>query len=185
MGMAEEEEAIPGRRLHPVSMKVKVLVSGAAYLGLLAGLLVASAPLAMEQLGPVDSHEPTAERFGIHLLSSGDLVISDGDIVSYNRTSYEMVLEETGVARIRELGRIPVNGTGFVVMVDGHAVYTGAFWTPISSIGYDGVVLMIEIPVQNALKFELGYPGRFSGISDPRDDARIADVFRSLGKLVQ
>jgi len=185
MAMIEEEqEAVVGRRFHPVSMKIKVLVSGATYLALLAGLLAASAPLAIERLGPPDSREPTGERFGIHLLSSGALVISDDDIVSYNQTSYEIVLGETGVARIRELGLIPVDGTGFAVMVDGHTIYIGAFWTPISSIGYNGVVLMIEIPVPNALKFELGYPGPSEG-PDPRDDPRIADVFRSLGKLLQ
>lgn len=185
MGMAEEEqEAVLGRRVRRVSMKTKVLVSGTAYLALLAGLLVASAPLAMEQLGPADSRGPEPERFGIRLLSTEALVISDEDILSYNKTSYEMILGETGVASIGELGLIPVNGTGFAVIVDGHTIYTGAFWTPISSIGYDGVILMIEIPVPNTLKFELGYPGPSEG-PDPRDNPRIADVFRSLGKLVQ
>lgn len=181
----EEQETKSGSRLPVVSMKMKVLVSGTAYLSLLAGLLAISAPLALDQIGSWHSGAPEVKRFRIHLLSSGDLIISDDDIVSYNQTSHEIVLEKTGVARIGELGLIPVNGTGFVVMVDGEAIYSGAFWTPVSSISHHGVVMMIEIPLQDTLMFELGYPGpSFYEGSDPRGDQRIINVFQALGKLI-
>ncbi len=186
MSIAEdEEEAKSGSRLPVAPMKIKVLVSGTTYLSLLAGMLIISAPLALNETESWHSWTPEAERFGIYLLSSGDLVISNDDIVCYNLTSHEIVLGKSGVARIKELGTIPVNGTGFVVMVDGEAVYTGAFWTPVSSISYHGVVIMIEIPLPDTLRLELGYPDpSFYEGSDPRGDTRIADVFRALSKLI-
>ncbi len=186
MDTDEEEQEIPrGRGFGPVSMKTKILVLGAAYLGLLVGLLVVSTPLAMDQIGPRHSQEAKEVGFGIYLVSSGELVISDDDIVSYNETSHQIVLEETGITRIKQLGMIPVNGTGFVVMAGEQPIYTGAFWTPISSIDYHGVVVVIEVPVRDTVTFELGYPGSFPDSTDPRDDPRIFNVFRSLGKLVQ
>lgn len=124
---------------------------------------------------------PSEGGFGIYLLGSGELVISDLEIVSYNRTSHEIELTEAGVAKIEGL-QVPVNGTGFVVKVEGQEIYRGAFWTPISSLPYNGVVIETVV-TDNSVKIEAGYPSsQFQG-DDPRDNPRVFDYLSRLGKL--
>jgi len=43
------------------------------------------------------------ESFGIYLAENGELVISDREIVSYNRTSHEIRLTDEGVRKIEVL----------------------------------------------------------------------------------
>ena len=124
---------------------------------------------------------PLEGGFGIYLLGSGELVISDREIVSYNKTSHEIELTEAGVAKIEGL-QVPVNGTGFVVKVEGEEIYRGAFWTPISSLPYNGVVIETVV-TDDSVKIEAGYPSsQFQG-EDPRDNPKIFDYLSRLGKL--
>ena len=125
--------------------------------------------------------KPAEKGFGIYLLESGELVISDMEIISYNRTSHEIRLTEAGVARIEAI-QVPVNGTGFVVKVEGKEIYRGAFWSPISSLPYRGVVIQTLV-TDNSVKIEPGYPSsQFQG-EDPRNDLKLFDYLSKVGKL--
>ena len=124
---------------------------------------------------------PSEEGFGIYLLESGELVISDTEILSYNKTSHEIKLTDVGVAKIEGL-QVPVNGVGFVMKVEGEEIYRGAFWSPISSFSYHGVVIETFV-TNNSVKIETGYPpSQFQG-EDPRDNPKIFDYLSRLGKL--
>jgi len=124
---------------------------------------------------------PSEEGFGIYLLESGELVISDMEIISYNKTSHEIELTDAGVAKIESI-EVPMNGTGFVVKVGGEEVYRGAFWSPISSFSYHGVVIETLV-TNNSVKIEAGYPpSQFQG-EDPRDNPKVFDYLRRVGKL--
>jgi hypothetical protein len=114
-------------------------------------------------------------------------VIAEDDIISYSPETHEMELTEGAYARVNSLFTLPVDvdGVPFVVVVGEEPIYSGAFYTPASSISYSGVVIMQPLG-ENArtLSFGLGYPGGgfFEG-TDPRSDSRIIDRLRIADKL--
>ncbi len=130
------------------------------------------------------SHQPQ-EGFGIYLLDSNELVISDEDIVSYNITSHEIKLTAGGAEKIRAL-KVPVTGSPFVIKINGKAIYNGSFWVSFSSLSYSGIVIDILKIQDNSIKIEKGYPSpEFFKGTDPRNSPEIYDYFRKLVKLVE
>ena len=115
---------------------------------------------------------------------TGSPVITIKDILSYDRNHHEITLTESAFDRLAQLD-IPVNGLGFAVCINREVIYSGAFWTPISSVSYDGPVIIIPLSDQGArtVKIELGYPSStfFQG-QDPRSDQRILDAL--AGRLI-
>ncbi len=114
-------------------------------------------------------------------------LISIDHIVSYDGTDHSIELTQEGYARIQELfpTAVWVSGTPFVVTVGDERIYTGAFWSPFSSLSFDGVVIMQELSEeQQQIQISLGYPGPdwFSG-EDPRSDRRILTALSAAGKL--
>ena len=114
-------------------------------------------------------------------------IISGDDIVSYEKTDHALVLTQTAYGRVQQLFPMSVGvyGLPFVVCVGKERIYTGAFWTPISSLSYDGVVIMQPFEAQGTtVQIVLGYPSPdfFKG-NDPRADARIMKVLEQAGKL--
>ena len=107
------------------------------------------------------------------------------DIVSYNPANCQLTLTPDALNRINAL-QVGVYGKPFVVCVDRIPVYWGAFWTPISSIPFDGFA--IEQPLNNqtnTVTIQLGYPSQslYTG-SDPRNNTAIIDSFSQTGKLI-
>jgi hypothetical protein len=123
-------------------------------------------------------------RFGIYLSETNKLVISDQDIVWYNKTSYEIKLTLEGVGKIKALP-VSVFGAPFVVRIDGIEVCNDSFVTPISSIPAPPSEIIIETLVQNdTIHIQMGYPpSQFAG-QDPRNNPKIFDYFQAIGKLV-
>ena len=124
------------------------------------------------------------ERFGIYLLKNNELVISDEEIVWYDKNSYEIKLTDEGIEKIRTL-KVGSYGEPFVVKIGNQEIYDGSFWTPISSVPCHGIVIETLVnTTDNTIKLEKGYPSSdfFEGI-DPRNDPRILDHFQKLGKL--
>ena len=145
------------------------------------------------------------DHFAIYLLSQdipaaelshtdiGQLVLEseplllDNDIVSYDKTSHSIELTRAAFNRIQEVFTLPVkvDGVPFVVCVGAERIYTGAFWTPLSSISYDGVVIMQPFdPEKTIIQIALGYPvpSVFTG-NDPRADLRITKALEQDRKL--
>lgn len=119
--------------------------------------------------------------FGIYMIESGELVISDLDIIYYNKTSHEIQLTDAGIEKLEGL-KVPLNGTGFMIKVEGREIYRGAFWSPISSLPYHGVVIETLVN-KNIIKIEAGYPSsQFQG-EDPRNNTKIFDYLEKVGKL--
>jgi hypothetical protein len=122
-----------------------------------------------------------------HLELENKPFLSINDIVTYAKATHEIELTTSGYDRLHSLS-IPTNGRAFAVCVNGELIYSGAFWTGISSQSFDGVVILIdpiyatkEYPV---IQIQLGYPGSgfFHG-DDPRSDPRILQVLEQAGKL--
>lgn len=148
--------------------------------------------LAAGNVTPADLLPDSATREGTALdlreipLQAEPLLTLD-DIVAYDAATHVFTLTTTATERLAGLP-IPVAGPAFVLMVDGDPIYAGAFWTPLSSLSYDGVVIMLMPdgqPAFGSYRIELGYPGPgfFQG-DDPRGDPRVLDALRQGGKLV-
>jgi hypothetical protein len=119
--------------------------------------------------------------FDIYLLESDELVISEHEIIYYNKTSHEIKLTDTGVEKIEAL-QVPMNGAGFVIKVKGKEIYQGAFWSPISSIPYNGFVIE-TIVTDNSIKIVMGYPSSHFQEEDLRNNIKIFNYLEKIGKL--
>ena len=120
-----------------------------------------------------------------HIDIADQPVIATDDIVSYNAATHEITLTTEAFDRISRL-EVPVRGKSFVVCVDRKPVYCGAFWTPISSMSFDGVTIWKPLGPQEAkvIKLELGYPSAsFYGGADPRNNVEVMESLRQAGKL--
>jgi hypothetical protein len=112
-------------------------------------------------------------------------VIAMNDIVSYNAKIHEIMLTTEAFDRISSL-EVPVRGRSFVVCVDRNPIYWGAFWTPISSMSFDGVTIMKPLGSQDSkiIKLEAGYPSSsFYRGEDPRNNAEVMGLLEQAGKL--
>jgi len=147
---------------------------------------------------------PSQDNFSVYLVAEdiphdvvvkGDLenlqlesqpLLTAEDILWYDAIAHEMELTEEAFERIAEL-KIPVaGGPHFVVCVGSERIYGGAFWTPLSSLSFDGVVIQMPPGADNhTVRIQLGYPEApdlFKG-QDLRADARIIQALRQGGKL--
>jgi hypothetical protein len=112
-------------------------------------------------------------------------IISLSDISQYNAATHEITLNANAFERISNL-EIPVTGKLFVVCVDKNPIYCGAFWTPISSISFNGVTIWKPLNLQDSkvIKLELGYPSPlFYDGDDPRNSPEIIKSLKQAGKL--
>jgi hypothetical protein len=113
-------------------------------------------------------------------------IISTKDIITYNAQTHELKLTSSAFERISQLD-VPVRGKSFMVCVDKKLIYWGAFWTPISSISFDGVTIWKPLISQElkVIALELGYPSSsFYGSEDPRNNPEVLNSLKQAGKLI-
>ena len=120
-----------------------------------------------------------------HVEIAEEPIISTEDTISYDAVTHTIDITHEAVERIRNL-EVPVNGKSFLVCVDKNPIYWGAFWTPISSISFNGVnIWKIYGEELNIIKLELGYPAEsfFEG-EDPRNNPEVMTSLKHAGKLI-
>jgi len=111
-------------------------------------------------------------------------LLTVADLLGYNRQTHEMELTPAAFARLRQI-QVPVSGLPFVVCVGSQRIYQGAVWTLLSSLSYDGIIILQPFYTASTLvRIEPGYPSAefFTG-KDPRADARIFQALAAAGKL--
>ena len=121
-----------------------------------------------------------------HVEIADQPIISMGDIIIYNAQTHELKLTDAAVERISQL-EVPVGGRSFLVCVDKGPIYWGAFWTPISSMSFDGVTIWKPLGSQEpkVITLELGYPSSsFYGGEDPRNNTEIIKSLEQAGRLI-
>ena len=114
-------------------------------------------------------------------------ILSSDDIITYSRKRHEIELTAEAYERVEQLFTLPVKvrGMPFVASVGSDRVYAGAFWTPASSVSFDGVVICQPFdPDNHVIRIGLGSstPEAFTG-QDPRFDQRILQSMEAAGKL--
>jgi hypothetical protein len=105
----------------------------------------------------------------------------------YDRATHEMELTPEALARVQQLFSTPIrtNGIPFVACAGREPIYVGAFWTPLSSQSYYGVVILQPFAAeQTTSQLSLGYLGAssFTG-QDLRSDARVMQALEAARKL--
>ncbi|MFC1871514.1 hypothetical protein ACFLYF_03845 [Chloroflexota bacterium] len=113
-------------------------------------------------------------------------IISIKDIITYNAQTHEIRLTDIAFERISQLD-VPVRGKSFMVCVDKAPIYWGAFWTPISSMSFDGVTIWKPLSSQEptVITIELGYPSSsYYTDEDPRNNVEIMKSLDQAGKLI-
>jgi hypothetical protein len=126
----------------------------------------------------------------MEMLSHGDIadepIISIQDVITYNAQTHEIKLTDQAFDRISRL-EVPVRGKSFLVCVDRAPIYWGAFWTPISSVSFDGITIWQPFGPRElkVITLEPGYPSSsFYRGEDPRNNPAILRSLEQSGKLV-
>jgi hypothetical protein len=113
-------------------------------------------------------------------------LISMDEVLSYDASTHELTLTFAAYERLKAL-ELPVSGTTFVVCMNKGPIYWGAFWTPFSSLSFDGVTIWKPLgnDGSSVVQIRMGYPGPFQdGGEDPRNDPAILGAFQQAGKLI-
>lgn len=121
-----------------------------------------------------------------HVEIAAQPIISTNDIIAYNAQTHEIKLTAEAFERIAQLD-VPVRGRSFMVCVDKAPIYWGAFWTPISSMAFDGVTIWKPLSSERpeVITLQLGYPSSSHyGGEDPRNNPIILGSLEKAGKLI-
>lgn len=119
---------------------------------------------------------------------SSEPVISEADILAYDFAKHALKLKPEALKR---LPRPPVEGTPFVVVVNGERIYPGAFYNNISSMPYSLPVIVVNRGAQSGTSdvdvvlIERAYPVQHAKGSDLRSDVRIRGALGKLKKLAE
>ncbi len=111
-------------------------------------------------------------------------LLTDGDLLAYDGVSHTFTLRPERALALTPV-TIPTSGRAFVLCVGEERIYAGGFWTPFSSLSFDGIVIEPAlVEGEHAWRIALGYPGPdfFRG-EDPRSDARVLEALRVQGLL--
>lgn len=172
-----------------ISTSKKILLSLIPFLGLaLTGcqatqpdgfaIYLLDPPVPTDQLNRLDIDE---------LILQNKPILSSNDIISYDPSDHTIELTRKAYNRIQRIFPLPVkvDGIPFVVCAGDERIYTGAFWTPLSSLSYDGVIIMQPLdPADTTIRIALGYPApEVFTWNDSRGDPRIVHVLEKDEKL--
>lgn len=159
-----------------------------ALLGLIALLTLAGC--ATGAVGEFAIYEPASamtaaemDKLALNKIALADQpLISSADIVVYWKESHEIQLTSAVFQRASRWP-VPVSGAPFVVCVGRQPIYKGAIWTPLSSMSYNGVVILQPLGSESGIiKIQLGYVPT-GKVADPRGDARVMKALEQAGKL--
>jgi len=116
-------------------------------------------------------------------------IINTEDIENYLWDVHAINLTPEAYEQILAIfsGGMPMSGVPFVIMAHEERIYAGAFWSPASSLSFDGVAIMQPFdPSGQPLLISLGYPNEevFTG-EDPRENPRLKNALEGAGLLLE
>jgi len=138
----------------------------------------------------------TKAGFGIYLEETGELVLADYHIAIYDWENHTLTLNKRGIDRwnsFHTYSDIPklhqtLYQKDFIVKVKNEEIYRGRFYSLLSSMSYDGIVILDAVlkldETRNTIQIDFGYPGSGFGTGDdPRGDARIFNYLEKAGLI--
>jgi hypothetical protein len=114
-------------------------------------------------------------------------LISADDLIRYTWDFHSFEVKEEIYTQIMALfsNNVPMSGLPFVILSNGERIYTGALWSPASSLHFGGVTIIYPFdPTGGPIFITLGYPDEsyFFG-EDPRSDPRLREALEEAGVL--
>jgi len=113
-------------------------------------------------------------------------IVTISDIITYDAQEHKLRLTANAFERVSQLS-VPVRGKSFIVCIDKRLIYWGAFWTPLSSMSFDGVTIWKPLSLEepHVIRLELGYPSSAFYIGeDPRSNPVVIESLKQAGKLI-
>jgi hypothetical protein len=113
-------------------------------------------------------------EFGIYLIDTGELLLSDRHIESFNLPDSAFVLNKAGVKQWNSFLTTPTKlddglfAREFIIKIEDREICWGRIWSMLSSTLYEGTVLYGFLYFNNTVRIESFYPG-----SDVRLDSTI------------
>jgi hypothetical protein len=145
-------------------------------------------PFALYLLGDPQITGPDIKNYDLDQLPLAAMpIITTENLVSYDWDNHGMNLSPFAYQQLLAIfsGGLPSSGVPFVILAYEEPVYAGAFWSLLSSLSFDGVIILQPSdPADQTLYITLGYPGtgNFSG-EDPRSNPRLQQALEDAGKL--
>jgi hypothetical protein len=133
-----------------------------------------------------------AGNFGIYLADSGELVLSERDIQSFDSATGHFELNRAGIERWNSFTGATnppglagsLYGQDFIIRIEGRELCRGRFWSSASSMSYSGTIILDALfrldNELNAITLQTGYP---VGRPDPETGATLAAFFGKKGLL--
>ena len=111
--------------------------------------------------------------FGIYLVDTGELMLSQQDIKSYNVSTNEIELNDEGLKRWRAFfpGIMSLDREQFAVRIDGQEIFQGRFQSPASSYYDPDATTISYFPGADTVQISFN-------CFDPRDNPYITDFFK-------
>jgi hypothetical protein len=145
----------------------------------------------------------SSEKTGlsISLVETGEVVLTDGHIKSYDWQTHTIELNEKGVQQwnsFHTYETIPklnqtLFGKDFVVKLGSKKLYQGKFYSGASSASYSGIVILEALFKldsdpntirRNTVQIAFGFPtGGFSTGDDPRNNPELLEYLTARGLL--
>lgn len=134
----------------------------------------------------IESYETTTHRCHIDentVITKSNPIVYYSDIISYDPNQYIFELSEESQNRIKEL-KYSLQEIPFAVKVNNEIVYTGYFWSAISSDACDWITICPDfIDLYKGVKVELLTLGQ--EIPDNRNATEMISILRSDNKLIE
>ncbi|MBP1995066.1 hypothetical protein [Paenibacillus eucommiae] len=110
-------------------------------------------------------------------------LLTDKEIRTYNWKEHEFTMME-GISLEEKLeGKVPASGKPFVVVAGNERIYTGSFWSYLSS-----QFNPLDIPRISSVWHKESdndtYKIHYGKNKDPRDDTKIFEALQGLGKVI-
>lgn len=134
--------------------------------------------------------------FGIYLVDTGELVLSENHIKAYHGDTHVIELNEAGIEKWNSYLEYETVSTladslysrDFVLKVEGETMYQGKFWSIASSVLCDGVKILDALferdAENNTISIGYTHPGYDTAPEDdPRNRPEITEFFQSEGLL--
>lgn len=133
----------------------------------------------------------TSDKFALYLLDTNEQVFSEDDLISYDSSNSTFTLTKEGAEKMQAFQTSSYIDAGlyqksFVAKVGDEEIYTGKFWTNLSSMSESGIVITDVVFINseyNTLTVSESYPSDLS--NEKINDERIINHFKEIGKLVQ
>lgn len=107
-------------------------------------------------------------------------VLTDKEIKTYIWKEHVFKLKE-GISLEEKVGKVPLTGKPFVVVVKDQRIYLGSFWNPLSSLYFSEIPTIYSMWDKESDKDTFSI--RYGSKKDPRDDIRIYESLKNLRKI--